>query len=109
MELGNFSISLSVKDLTASREFYEALGFAAAGGDPDNGWLIMTSPGCTIGLFKGMFDKNAITFHPSDARAMERAWVNAGFAIDMPCKDGDGPAHCMLKDPAGNMILVDQH
>jgi len=64
MELGNFSLSLSVKDLGRSRSFYEKLGFNTIGGDAEQGWLIMASPSCVIGLFQGMFEKNTLTFNP---------------------------------------------
>ena len=64
VELGNFSLSLAVKDLAISRAFYEKLGFAVIGGDADQGWLILQSPSCTIGLFQGMFEKNTLTFNP---------------------------------------------
>ncbi|HBM87871.1 MAG TPA: glyoxalase, partial [Rhodobiaceae bacterium] len=64
VDLGNFSLSLAVKDLATSRAFYEKLGFTVIGGDPDQGWLILQSPSCTIGLFQGMFEKNTLTFNP---------------------------------------------
>lgn len=122
MELGNFSVSLAVKDLTASREFYEALGFTAAGGDPDNGWLIMTSPSCTIGLFKGMFEKNMLTFNPgwdskaqkldsfTDIREIQARLKAAGIPMADEADEGTtGPASCMVIDPDGNPIFIDQH
>ena len=122
MNLGNFSVSLAVKDLAASRTFYEALGFAVIGGNADQGWLILKSPTCVIGLFQGMFEKNTLTFNPG--------WDNAGQPLDMftdvreiqkalkargitPVSEADestaGPASCIVVDPDGNPILIDQH
>ena len=68
MELGAFSVSLAVKDIGASRDFYEKLGFSVFGGDAEQGWLIMKSPTAVIGLFQGMFEKNILTFNPSKQR-----------------------------------------
>lgn len=122
MELGNFSVSLAVKDLAASQSFYETLGFRAAGGDPEGGWLIMTSPSVTIGLFKGMFEKNMLTFNPGwdskahkldsfmDVREIQRSLKAAGIDMaDEADETTTGPASCMVIDPDGNPILIDQH
>ena len=122
MELGNFSVSLAVKDLAASQSFYEALGFRAAGGDPEGGWLIMINPSVTIGLFKGMFEKNMLTFNPGwsqdaepldayeDVRAIQARLKDADvdFASEAD-PDGNGPASFIVVDPDGNPILIDQH
>ncbi|MEM1399101.1 MAG: VOC family protein [Pseudomonadota bacterium] len=122
MELGNFSLSLTVKDLAASRDFYQKLGFAVGGGDFDGGWLIMTSPSCTIGLFQGMFEKNMLTFNPGwDAKAQPLSDFSDVRDIQKKLKaDGvdfvaeadettSGPASCVVVDPDGNPILIDQH
>jgi catechol 2,3-dioxygenase-like lactoylglutathione lyase family enzyme len=122
MELGNFSVSLAVKDLAASRTFYEKLGFRAVGGNPAQNWLILQNETATIGLFHGMFDKNMLTFNPGwdrtcktlpafeDVREIQRTLRRAGLALtseaDESTKDA---ASLMLADPDGNPILVDQH
>lgn len=122
MELGNFSVSLAVKDLAASRAFYEKLGFAAIGGDADQGWLIMQSPSCVIGLFQGMFEKNTLTFNPgwdatgqplktfTDIRDIQKSLKSDGVTFVSEADEGTtGPASCMVVDPDGNPILIDQH
>ena len=122
MDLGNFSVSLAVKDITASRAFYEKLGFVAFMGHAERGWLIMKHPSCVIGLFQGMFDKNILTFNPgwnSDAQPLgeftdvrelqlqlKAQGVNMISAAD---ESTTGPASFMIVDPDGNPILVDQH
>ena len=122
MELGAFSLSLAVKDIAASRAFYETLGFEVFGGDESQNWLIMKSPSCVIGLFQGMFEKNMLTFNPgwdadaqtlesfTDVRDVQKALKAAGLALDAEADEsGTGPAHVALTDPDGNPILIDQH
>lgn len=122
MRLGNFSVSLAVKDLAASRAFYEKLGFRAIGGDPAQSWLILQNETATIGLFQGMFDKNILTFNPGwdrstntlpdfdDVREIQRALKSHGVALASEADEStSGPASLMLLDPDGNPILVDQH
>lgn len=122
MRLGNFSVSLAVKDLGASRAFYEKLGFQAIGGDPAQNWLILQNETSTIGLFHGMFDRNVLTFNPGwdrtcntlpdfdDVRAIQRALKDRGLAMAVAADDSTtGPASLMLLDPDGNPILIDQH
>ena len=122
MELGAFSISLAVKDLAASKAFYEKLGFAAAGGDADHGWLILRCPSCTIGLFQGMFENNILTFNPgwdenaqplaafTDIREIQKKLKSDGVSIESEADEiTTGPASFMVTDPDGNTILVDQH
>jgi len=122
MELGNFSVSLAVKDLSASRAFYEKLGFEVFGGEAANGWLIMKSPSCIIGLFQGMFERNMLTFNPgwnaegkpltsfTDVRDVQNALRAAGVALASEADETTtGPASCMVVDPDGNPILIDQH
>jgi catechol 2,3-dioxygenase-like lactoylglutathione lyase family enzyme len=121
MRLGNFSVSLAVKDLAASRVFYEKLGFRVTGGD-QTGYLIMQNETATIGLFQGMFERNILTFNPGwdrncatlaefdDVREIQLRLKGRGVALTMEA-DGatTGPASLMLVDPDGNPILVDQH
>ena len=121
MELGAFSVSLAVKDLAASRAFYEKLGFSQGGGDGSK-WLILRSGTTTIGLFEGMFDKNSLTFNPGwdwqcrtlpefdDVREIQRALKDKGVALMAEADEAaTGPAFIMLVDPDGNPILIDQH
>ncbi|MCR9242434.1 MAG: VOC family protein [Rhodobiaceae bacterium] len=122
VELGNFSLSLAVKDLAISRAFYEKLGFAVIGGDADQGWLILQSPSCTIGLFQGMFEKNTLTFNPgwnakgetlesfTDVRDLQKLLKADGVTIASEADEStQGPASCIVIDPDGNPILIDQH
>ena len=121
MDLGAFSISLAVKDLAASRSFYERLGFEVKGGNQDENWLILANGESVIGLFHGMFDKNMLTFNPGltvrmetlsefdDVRDIQSALKEAGLALDQEADAaGTGPAHITLTDPDGNPILIDQ-
>ncbi len=122
MNLGAFSISLDVRDIQASKAFYEKLGFEIFGGDADQGWLILKNAGCTIGLFKGMLGKNTLTFNPgwdndakplesfTDVRDLQRHLKSEGFALqDEADETTTGPASFIVIDPDGNPILVDQH
>ena len=122
MKLGAFSISLAVKDLQASKDFYSKLGFEDFGGMPDQNWCILKNGDTVIGLFQGMFDKNMLTFNPgwaqdaselddfTDVRELQKALKAAGVALDMEAdEDSTGPGSIMLKDPDGNPILIDQH
>lgn len=123
MELGAFSVSLSVKDINASKQFYEALGFKVTGGDIEQKWLILRSgKNTTIGLFEGMFDNNMLTFNPgwdnsanevadfTDVRNIQKTLLKKGISIDTTCDENtQGPAHIMLVDPDGNPVLIDQH
>ncbi len=120
-QLGNFSISLNVSDIGASKSFYENLGFAVIGGEESQGWLIMNNGDANIGLFQGMFEKNTLTFNPgwdrtgksldnfTDVRDIQSALQKAGIKIEKEAEDGTGPASFMIIDPDGNPILVDQH
>ena len=122
MELGNFSVSLAVKDIETSRSFYEKLGFTVFMGDQAQGWLIMKNGPHIIGLFQGMFEKNILTFNPgwngeaqpikefTDVRELQRQLKARG--IDMLTEADEtstGPASFMIADPDGNTILIDQH
>ena len=122
MELGNFSVSLAVKDIEASKLFYEKLGFTVFGGDQSQNWLIMKNGDRNIGLFQGMFDKNILTFNPgwnseaqplsefTDVRELQRQLKVRGVnMITEADESSTGPASFMIVDPDGNTILVDQH
>lgn len=122
MELGAFSISLAVKDIAASRDFYEKLGFKDFGGDISQNWLIMKNGEHVIGLFQGMFDKNTLTFNPgwdqnaqklesfTDVRELQRQLKEQGLKLESEADEGTtGPASFILFDPDGNPILFDQH
>ena len=122
MNLGAFSVSLSVKDLHASQSFYEKLGFTVFGGDAGQNWLIMKNGHHVIGLFQGMFDKNILTFNPgwdqetntlesfTDVRDLQRELKEQGVTFAQEADESTtGPASFILVDPDGNPILVDQH
>jgi len=112
--LGQFSVSLAVKDLHASRAFYESLGFVAEdhrGTLPRYGesWLILRNGDAVVGLFHGMFDKNTLTFNPTDVRAVQRTAKARGVAFVLEADAGTGPAAALAIDPDGNPVLIDQH
>jgi lactoylglutathione lyase len=122
MELGAFSISLAVKDLEASRRFYEAFGFQVFGGDTAQNWLILKNGDHVIGLFQGMFEKNMLTFNPgwdqnaqklasfTDVRELQRRLKAQGAQLVQEADESTtGPASFVAVDPDGNPILVDQH
>jgi catechol 2,3-dioxygenase-like lactoylglutathione lyase family enzyme len=122
MQLGAFSVSLAVKDIAASRAFYEKLGFTAFGGDQSKNWLILKNGDCVIGLFQGMFDKNTLTFNPgwdgsakpladfTDVRELQRKLKEQGVALAVEADPTTkGPGFFMAIDPDGNPILFDQH
>lgn len=123
MNLGTFSISLAVKDLSASRAFYEQLGFAAVAGEASQGWLILRSGATNIGLFQGMFEKNMLTFNPGwgpdgaevnpymDIREIAARLSEQGISpvSSNVSETPSGPAHLVLVDPDGNPVLIDQH
>ncbi len=122
MELGNFSVSLAVKDIKASLAFYEKLGFKPVGGKLEQNWIVLQNGSTKIGLFQGMFPKNLMTFNPgwtSDAKALERfqdvrelqRTLKARGLTVAPEADEttQGPAHFMITDPDGNPLLFDQH
>ncbi|MEO8575911.1 MAG: VOC family protein [Gemmatimonadales bacterium] len=122
MQLGNFSVSLAVKNIDASQIFYEKLGFAVAMGKAANGWLILRNDQVVIGLFQGMFEKNTLTFNPgwdsnaqpldqfTDVRELQRNLKAQGVALATEADESTtGPASFMVIDPDGNPILFDQH
>ncbi len=122
MELGAFSISLAVKDIKASKVFYEKLGFRPFGGNIAQNWLILKNGDCIIGLFQGMFERNALTFNPgwdsnaqklntfTDVRELQKQLKAQGVAFMTEADETTtGPASFMVLDPDGNPILVDQH
>ena len=121
MRLGNFSMSLTVKDVAASRAFYEKLGFAKVFGDGKN-FIILQNETSTIGLYHGMFDKNSLTFNPGwdkdmktltnfiDVRDLQKALKSRGLAMTVAADESTtGPAFLVLTDPDGNPVVIDQH
>lgn len=122
MKLGAFSVSLSVKDIHASKAFYEKLGFSSFGGDIEKGYLIMKNEETLIGLFQGMFEGNILTFNPGwdhnaqvlnefdDVRVIQKKLKEAGTSFESEADEStSGPASFVITDPDGNAILVDQH
>lgn len=122
MELGSFSVSLAVKDINASKEFYEKLGFNVVMGEISENWLILKNGEHVIGLFQGMFEKNVLTFNPgwdqdtqkldsfTDVRELQRQLKAKGVEFLSEADEATtGPASFMLIDPDGNTIFVDQH
>lgn len=122
MELGAFSVSLSVKDIHASRAFYEKLGFTSMGGTMDENWVILTNGSAVIGLFQGMFEGNILTFNPgwdqaarevdpfTDVRQIQQQLRASDVALAVEADESTtGPGHIVLTDPDGNTIMVDQH
>jgi lactoylglutathione lyase len=121
MDPGNFSVSLNVRDINASKAFYEKLGFTQAFGNPTQGWVIMKNGTTKIGLFQGMFPRNILTFNPGwdhdgnptatfeDVRSIQRRLRAAGLDVGQPIATTSGPANFTLTDPDGNPILFDQH
>ena len=107
MDLGQFSISLAVKDLDRSRAFYQAFGFRVFGGDGEH-YAMMRNGDCVIGLFMGMFEDNILTFNPTDVRGIQAELKSHGIEFESEAEDGEGPAHAVLRDPDGNVILIDQ-
>jgi len=122
MPLGLFSLSLNVKDIAASKEFYQMLGFVEVFGEQSQNWLIMDNGDVKIGLFQGMLEKNTLTFNPGwgadaapldvfeDVRDIQKRLRGAGIAlISQADEASSGPASCIVEDPDGNPILLDQH
>ena len=122
MQLGTFSLSLAVKDIEASKLFYEKLGFTVFHGNQAQNWLIMKNGETVIGLFQGMFEKNILTFNPgwnsdaqplsefTDIRELQRQLKDRGLSLITEADESStGPASFMIADPDGNTILVDQH
>lgn len=121
MKLGAFSISLAVKDLQVSYDFYQKLGFTKLGGDLEYNYLILKQGETVIGLFEGMFEQNILTFNPGwdtsakevnpfdDIRQIEAHLIKEGIALKETTTSKEGPGHITLEDPDGNQILIDQH
>ena len=122
IRLGNFSVSLTVKDIAKSREFYERLGFRVWGGDQAKHWLIMQNETATIGLFQGILSRNGLTFNPGwdrsgnplsdfdDVREIQKLLERSGLELVTKADDSTtGPASLLVMDPDGNPILIDQH
>jgi len=122
MDLGAFSVSLAVRDLQASKAFYEKLGFTAFAGEASQKWLILKNGDHVIGLFQGMFERNILTFNPgwdqsartlpkfTDVRELQRELRARGVPFHQQADESTtGPASFVVADPDGNPILVDQH
>ena len=122
MQLGTFSLSLDVKDLQASKSFYEKLGFTVFAGEESQNWLILKNGEHTLGLFQGMLEKNTLTFNPgwdsnagkldafTDIRDLQRQLKAEGVQLVVEADEGTtGPASLIAVDPDGNPILLDQH
>lgn len=122
MPLGNFSVSLAVKDVSASKQFYEKLGFSQIAGDLEQYWVILQNDDTTIGLFQGMIERNSLTFNPGwnkrgetlktfeDVREIQKRLQAHGIELSKTADPkSSGPAHISLVDPDGNPILIDQH
>lgn len=122
LKLGAFSVSLNVKDISASKTFYEKLGFTVFGGDIKQNYLVMKNENSLIGLFQGMFDGNILTFNPGwdenaqnveefdDIRKIQQQLKGKGISLIAEADENtSGPASLMLADPDGNVVLIDQH
>ena len=122
MKLGAFSISLAVKDIHKSKEFYEKLGFTYKGGNIEKNWIVLKNEHAVIGLFQGMFDENIMTFNPGwdgnaqhvadfdDVRSIQQNLRNSGVDLTRAADENTtGPEYITLTDPDGNQILIDQH
>lgn len=122
MELGAFSVSLAVRDIAASRAFYEALGFSIFAGKEEQRWLILKNGNAVIGLFQGMFESNLLTFNPgwdgnaqpvtgfTDVREIQKRLKAHGITpVHSVDEAASGPGHMVIVDPDGNQILLDQH
>lgn len=122
MDLGAFSVSLAVKDIQISKDFYEKLGFMVTGGNQDQNWLILKNDTTILSLFQGMFDKNILTFNPgwdvnaqevnpfTDVRELQKKLKAQGISLSEEADEtSTGPAELSLLDPDGNAILIDQH
>ncbi len=108
MDLGTFSISLTVADLGVSRAFYEGIGFEVFDGDEQT-WLMMRNDATKVGLFQGMFDHNILTFNPPDARAVEASLIESGSQPVSRTEGATGPTNFIVLDPDGNTLMFDQH
>ncbi|HEX4950265.1 MAG TPA: VOC family protein [Blastocatellia bacterium] len=122
MQLGAFSVSLAVKDVAASKQFYEKLGFTVFHGNQEQNWLILKNGDTVIGLFQGMFENNILTFNPgwnqnaetlddfTDVRELQRQLKSQGITMMTEADESTtGPASFVIADPDGNTILIDQH
>jgi catechol 2,3-dioxygenase-like lactoylglutathione lyase family enzyme len=122
MDLGNFSVSLTVKDIKASKAFYEKLDFKQVAGKLEQNWVVLQNGDARIGLFQGMFDKNLMTFNPgwnkdketlkdfADVRELQRTFKARGLTMAVEADEKtEGPAYFKLTDPDGNALLFDQH
>lgn len=109
MELGRFSVSLNVKDIKKSKEFYLGLGFEVIAGVEDQNWLILGNGDAKIGIFQGMFENNIMTFNPKDIKPIHKLLDEQGIEYSRQFEGEDYPKMAAFKDPDGNDILIDQH
>lgn len=110
MDLGKFCLSLSVKDIEESKTFYEKMGFNAVPGcgAVEDKWLIMQNGDNMIGLFQEMFNGNIFTFNPGDVRSLQEQLKQQGLTLDKEANGEEGPGHIILRDPDGNVLMLDQ-
>ena len=115
MDLGMFSVSLNVKSMKDSLEFYQALGFEIIGGNAEEGWIMIQNNNAVIGLFQGMLEdgiKNVLTFNPPDLKSVQKELREKGYQFeleDQPVDEDETALHAMFTDPDGNLILLDQY
>jgi predicted lactoylglutathione lyase len=109
MDLGCFSMSLAVKDIGASKDFYQTIGFTVIDGNIDQKWLILQNGDAKVGLFEGMFETNMINFSPKDVRSVQKVLKANGYALESEANGEEGAAHISAKDPDGNMLFFDQY
>lgn len=121
MKVGAFSVSLAVKDIHKSLEFYQKLGFENMGGNLEQNWVILKNGSTVIGLFQGMFEDNILTFNPGwdqnaelidefdDVRDIEKKLLQEGIKLERKTENKTGPEHIILVDPDGNVVMFDQH
>ena len=122
MKLGAFSMSLSVKDLHASQQFYETLGFTVFAGSHEQNYLILKNGNALIGIFHGMFEGNILTFNPGwdenaqtldsfeDVRDIQKHLKSNNITLIQETDESTtGPGSVILTDPDGNTIFLDQH
>ncbi|AVX05850.1 VOC family protein [Maritalea myrionectae] len=109
MELGRFSVSLNVKDIEVSKQFYQNLGFEIVAGDQAQNWLVLQNGDAKVGIFQGMFEQNIMTFNPKDIKPIHKKLDEMGVDYSRQMGGEDYPKMALFKDPDGNDILIDQH
>ncbi|MGJ3237944.1 MAG: VOC family protein [Anaerolineae bacterium] len=107
MEIGAFSLNLTVNDLSTSQTFYEKLGFIIVDGNPDDGWIMLSNGKSYLGLFQGMFESNIISFHPPQSADLRQELLAKGLITDNTDNEELPSDHIMLTDPDGNVLMID--